>query len=231
MTVKPIFQSLTALLCLVACSSDSYHTGDGSLSLLRADFVEAATDHDAYVSVATTDDGLQLQLSPRIKTSWTTTPDSLYRALFYYNMASDDAEPTSVGPVSLLPVLNPPIYRSSYYGLNPKTDPVVFQSAWLSGSGKYVNFDLDVKTGTTDGAVGSQVIGWIYDGTEDDDAGRHTAKFRLYHDQHGVPEYYSAKLYVSLCIPSMPCTLTQGDQVQVRINTYEGEVVKTFTLK
>ena len=231
MTVKNILYSLALALCLTACSDDPYHTGDGSLSYLRADFVEATTDNEACVVSALTDDGERLQWTQRLKTSWTTTPDSVYRALLYYNKVTGDDGSVEISPLSMLPVQNPKIHRPGHYGLKPKTDPVVFQSAWQSGNGKYVNFDLDVKTGTVDGTLGSQVVGWISDGVERGDDGRRTAKLRLYHDQNGVPEYYSAKLYISVSISFIPETLTADDFLQVSINTYEGEVVKTFSLK
>ena len=231
MTAKTFFHWLWLVLCLAACSSDPYHTGDGSLSYLRADFVEAATDNESYVVSALTDDGEHLQLARRLKTSWTTTPDSVYRALLYYHQEVNEDGSAHILPLSVLPVQNPKVYRPGHYGLKPKTDPVVFQSAWSSSNGKYVNFDLDVKTGTVDGAMESQVVGWIFDGVSQGDDGRRTAKLRLYHDQNGVPEYYSAKLYISLSIPFIPESLTADDSLQVSINTYEGEVVKTFSLK
>lgn len=51
----------------------------------------------------------------------------------------------------------------------------------------------------------------------------------LYHDQGSVPEYYSAKLYMSIPVEYIPIELSAGDEVQVSMTTYGGEVVKTFS--
>ena len=75
---------LLSMLCW-ACTSESYDTGDGSLSYMCADFVEAKTDNEALLSSATTDDGTEIIFQPKVKADWIKTKDSVYRALLYYN--------------------------------------------------------------------------------------------------------------------------------------------------
>ena len=70
---------------LSACSNDPYDTGDGSLSHMRADFVEAQTDASANIISIETDDGEHMFLTNAINVSWAERPDTIYRALLYYN--------------------------------------------------------------------------------------------------------------------------------------------------
>ena len=97
------------LYAFSACSNEAYDTGDGSLSYMRADFVEANTDGNANIISATTDEGTVLTLSPSVQADWTTTKDSTYRALLYYNIAKDNSSNTDVEHIAISDVLVPRI--------------------------------------------------------------------------------------------------------------------------
>ena len=56
--------------------------------------------------------------------------------------------------------------------------------------------------------------------------GLRTASLRLYHDQGGVPEYYSSKKYISLI-----CTELECDSVSISINSYQGETKRVFAIR
>ena len=56
-TVSAFGLMMLLSMLLGACTSESYDTGDGSLSYMCADFVEAKTDNEALLSSATKDDG------------------------------------------------------------------------------------------------------------------------------------------------------------------------------
>ena len=43
-------------------------------------------------------------------------------------------------------------------------------------------------------------------------------EFTLFHDQNGVPEYYSSQLWVSLRLSDME----KADTVVLHVNTYDG---------
>ena len=58
--------------------------------------------------------------------------------------------------------------------------------------------------------------------------GRQHLHLRLFHNQNGVPEYYGYQAYLSIPLKTNPYRLHSGDTVSVRINTYNGEVLKTF---
>ena len=58
--------------------------------------------------------------------------------------------------------------------------------------------------------------------------GRQHLHLRLFHNQNGVPEYYGYQAYLSIPLKTNPYRLHTGDTVSVRVNTYDGEVQKTF---
>ncbi len=222
---------LTALFpLLLACSNDPYDSGDGALSLMRADFVEASTDASSRLVSMATDDGDVLAVTPAAKVSWVERPDTVYRALAYYNRheASNGAHTAEL--LGLTQVLVPEVVDASRLGDKDKADPVAFWSAWKSRNGKYINLDLDVKTGKADGKDIQQYIGISCEASASEATGKRRFALKLLHDRNGSPEYYSSKLYVSIPLSSLPQPLSEGDEVVISILTYKGTVVKTFNL-
>lgn len=95
--------AVVAAALLASCTTEQYDSGDGKLSYLRSDFVEACTDAQSRMSSFTTDEQLSLQVEGTPKVSWMTTPDSTYRALVYYAVPSSSSAPGSssaIGPSS-----------------------------------------------------------------------------------------------------------------------------------
>ena len=68
-----------------SCSNDTYESGDGDYSYLRADFVEAHTKAPNEIDYAVTDNRDSLALSPRYRVSWASQADTNYRGLLYYS--------------------------------------------------------------------------------------------------------------------------------------------------
>ena len=56
--------------------------------------------------------------------------------------------------------------------------------------------------------------------------GTSTSYLRLYHDQGGVPDYYSTQVYASLITSEI-----LADSACISINTYKGIVTKAFQIK
>ncbi len=83
--------AVVAAALLASCTTEQYDSGDGKLSYLRSDFVEACTDAQSRMSSFTTDDQLSLLVEGTPKVSWMTTPDSTYRALVYYAAPSSSS--------------------------------------------------------------------------------------------------------------------------------------------
>lgn len=228
--MKNLTLLLTMLLFFFSCSNEGYETGDGSLSNMRADFIEAHTNSSAYINEIVTDDGETLSLTKSTAVSWATKPDTLYRALLYYNKVLSSsgtyqAEPISISQIPVLEITDVAEFTNGIF-----TDPVTFSSAWKSKNGKYINLDFYIKIGSSDGTFGSQSISIIYDGTQLTDSGNQHVSLRLYHAQNGVPEYYSSEVLISISPSSFPVTLAQGDEIEITINTYEGIISKTFTI-
>ena len=95
--------AVVAVALFASCTTEQYDSGDGKLSYLRSDFVEACTDAQSRMSSFTTDAQLSLQVEGTPKVSWMTTPDSTYRALVYYAAPSSSSAPGSssaIGPSS-----------------------------------------------------------------------------------------------------------------------------------
>lgn len=216
-------------LAVSACSSDAYDTGDGSLSYMRADFVKAFADHDGKFTAAITDDDLSLTLQPTIAAGWS-APDTVCRALLYYDAARlpESAGEATVRPVAIGRVIMPKVIDRPAVAAGLPTDPVVMETAWRSMNRKYINLGLQLKTGTIDGDVAAQAIGWVYTGSTPIDGGAQRHSFMLAHSQNGVPQYYSTPLYVSLSLDELPVTPGDGDEIEVSVNTYKGVVSRTF---
>lgn len=209
---------------LAACSNDAYDTGDSRYSYLRADFVEAVTDANARLVSATTDEGVALAFSKPAVASWATVPDTTYRALLYYNAAPASGlavEPLSVGRVYVL------MPKAAADMSEPAaTDPVHFQSSWLSANGSYANLSLALMTGVADSVDARQAIGLVCDSVVAQSDGHSTYYYTLSHSQGSVPQYYKSTIYVSIPTKKM----TAGDHVRLSLNTYNGWIVRDFDL-
>lgn len=219
---------LTVAPLLTACETDSYRTGDGALSAMRAEFVEAHTDVDARVMAVETDGGERLTLTSPVAVVWMEKPDTVYRALFYYNKVDGDGGQPQAEPVAVSYVLVPSVTAAAGMTGDMKTDPVKFVSSWASANGKYLNIELLLMTGKVDGDNAAQTVGVICDSVTTGGDGARRMWCTLYHDQNGVPEYYSSQTYVSIPVVGLPVAPAQGDEVILDINTYDGKITRTF---
>ena len=160
--------------------------------------------------------------SPQAEAKWAGTADSVYRALVYYDTRDLDTTNLSgktVVPLSAIrvPVLMPKDI-TEFEG-EVKTDPLTLESSWVSANGKYLNLGLVYKTGKADDEEAVQTIALLKESEHED-----TVTLRLFHDQGGVPEYYSSRVYTSVPLDGE----LAGKTICLRINTYKGEVEKTY---
>lgn len=202
-------------MLFTACTNEAYDSGDGSLSYLCVEFAEVHTSHDTIIRKATTDGGEELTFSKAIRTAWTAVPDSSYRALLYYDKATNPVGVFSLQRVLVLSPKTTPVSEGAY-----PTDPLSVESIWTSESGKYVNLSLILKTGNADGIDAQQWLSLVVD-----PHGTDAADLLLLHKQNGVPEYYSARVYISIPVSALP----SGKPINLRIVTYDGE--KTYRLR
>lgn len=224
----PMMTAAVALLLMVtACHMGAYDAGDSRHSYLRADFAEVHTNSNGALCRAVTDDGDSLVLAPVLKIAWATRPDTLYRALLYYNKGEADATQSQAASRALsvtgvgarqVYVLRP---QAGSAGVSGPDDAVGFQSCWMSASKRYVNVGLVLKSGQADQPDSKHILGLIRDSIVTDLQGHRTFFCRIYHLQNGVPAYYSTTVYAS--IPTSD--FRTGDTLQLTIHARQGGVV------
>lgn len=220
--MKRLVYILAIASLVFSCTTDAYEKGEGKYSLMRGDFVEAKVNADRRIISFCTDDGEEYDLSEPYAGKWIKTPDTLYRCMLYYNkVEGQKAELVSIGEVPC-----PRIKTMAELNKELRTDPVKFESMWLSKSGKYLNLYLQLKTGVTDDTTAVQQLAFISDTIIANSNQTTTHHITLHHDQNRVPEYYSTKAYVSILTDSIA-----ADSVCISINTYSGLVTKSFSVR
>ena len=213
-------------LFIASCTQDAYDKGEGEYSLLRADFVEAHTNGQKQVDYVITDDGELLSVSEPFTAKWLTKADTLYRCALYYNKVKEDNGKYAADVVSAGQVPCPLVTPLSKLETSMRTDPVKFESAWMSKSGKYINLSLYLMTGSTTDKDAIQHLAIVQDTVMVNPDHTRTAHLRLFHDQSGIPEYYSTQVYASILTKEI-----DADSVRISINTYKNPVVKVFSLR
>lgn len=213
--------------CLfISCTRDAYEKGEGEYSLMRGDFAEAYVNAAKEMEAITTDDGERLSLKKKKTAKWVTTADTTYRCMLYYNKVQDQSGRFQADVISIGQVPCPRIVPLPEFEKELKTDPVKFESIWLSRTGKYLNMSLQVMSGHTDDTTAVHQLFFVSDTLMTHADHSRTLHVRLHHDQHQVPEYYSVQAYVSLLVDSI-----KADSIHFTVNTYNGPVVKTLPLR
>lgn len=195
-----------------ACTTENYDSGDGKYSYLRAEFVMAYINAEGAIDYAIDDNDQRINLDKTLKPTWTTTKDSTYRALLYYNDKPEGAEAVRL---SMVYVLEP---RDTSKLKETSFDPVEFESSWLSANNRFLNFSFFVKTGQVDDDS-RQAIG-ILSSTDDDG----TPLLTLLHDQGGIPQYYSTRVYASIPLSEE----MRQQSFRLKVHSYAGLVVKDY---
>lgn len=214
------FSMISLMVVLVSCEQDSYEKGEGEYSLLRGDFCEISINNDLQATSAVTDDLDQMTLKEPYSAKWITKADTTYRCILYYNKVKTEAEVVSIAQVPCLDIV--PLNK---FEDEVRTDPVNFESIWLSKSGKYLNLSFLLKTGVSEDTTAVQHLAFVADTLLVNPDNTRTLYLRLHHDQGDVPEYYSTQAYASLLTDKMP-----ADSVRLTVNTYTGLIVKTLLL-
>lgn len=212
--MKKFLQLIVIITVLCSCSKDAYEKGEGKYSLMRGDFAEAIVNSSKQVTGIITDDGDEFTLTTPYTAKWVTTADTTYRCMLYYNEMADKAEVLSMGQVPCVGVT--PL---SKFDRHLVTDPVKFESTWMSKSGRYLNLSLLLKTGITDDSTAVQSLAIVSDTVITQPDNKRIRHLILHHDQANVPEYYSTQVYISI-----PTQRIDADSVRISINSYSGEV-------
>ena len=199
----------------ISCSQDVYDKGEGQYSWLRGDFAEAVVNSDQLITKIVTDDGDEMPLTAPYTAKWVTKADTTYRCMLYYNKVENQAEVLSMGQVPCAAIKS-----VQEFGKKVVTDPVTFESTWMSKTGRYLNLSILVKTGVTDDTTAAQSLAIVSDTLITHPDHKKIRHLILHHDQGNVPEYYSTQVYISI-----PTERIDADSVRISINSYDGEVV------
>ena len=215
---------LLSLLLFSSCEQDNYDKGEGEYSLMRADFVQAHVGGDKRVDYIVTDDGDSLATDPKFTSKAIETADTIYRAILYYNKVKGTTGNyvAEAKGMSIVPTLFPS--SLTHHPSPMKTDPVKFESLWVGANRRYVNLSIYLMTNQLDNDDAKQVVAIVKDKLVEHADGKRTLNCRLYHDQNGVPEYYSQQCYISI-----PANVVKADSLRLTINTYQGEIIKTIS--
>lgn len=208
---------------LASCSNDGYATGDNGNSYLTADLALLHTNSSKAAYAATLDDGTLLQITNPFVTKWMEKADTIYRALLYYDKTDDtntQVKARSVVQVPVMGVAKAADVKEMY------TDPLDVESVWTAKNDTYINMSLLLKSGTASDVDARQSIGLVLEQAYTDGDGLRHAVLRMYHNQNGVPEYYTVQQYASVDAKQLG-----ADVVELHVNTYKGEIVKTIELK
>ena len=212
--ISSLLFSLSSFV-ISSCTKDAYEKGEGEYSLVRGDFAEAVVNSSKQVTKIVTDDGDELFLTSPYTAKWVAKADTTYRCMLYYNKVDGKADVVSMGQVPCATV-----FPLSQFDKEFKTDPVKFESTWMSKTGRYLNLSLLVKTGTADDTAAVQSLAVVSDTLITHPDGKQIRGLILHHDQGNVPQYYSTQVYFSI-----PTDRIDADSVRISINSYDGEVV------
>ena len=215
--------SLSVVFLFCACENEAYESGDMSYSNMRADFVEAYSGQAEELKSMVTDDGDSLALKTDESFKWVITPDSVYRALIYYNkVKSGEAEVIIAKQVPTAHVV------PAWSVKEIKADPVQLASSWKSSNGRYINLGINLLTGKEGDETIYHEVGVVCDTLMQHEGGLQHLHLRLYHNQNNAPEYYTSRNYLSIPLKKSPYHLGKGDTISIVVNTYDGEVCKQF---
>lgn len=220
-SILPTLLLAASAILTASCTHDAYETGDGGLSYLRADYADITVSGGKVTDIQT-DDDVHLLTPQTLTVSDRLPADTMLRRLIHYNMtdASAPVEILSFTPVSILL----PHDKAEITGV--KRDPVRLTAAWMGRNRRYINLQLGLMVGNTDGSSAPQTVQFLRDSTHT--AGRGAVFLSLYHDQAGMPEYYTEDMHISLPLASLTPDGMRADTVSVTVNTYSGTVTKLF---
>ena len=218
---------MTALLIIglvtlcAACEHDYYDKGTGPYSLMQAELVEAYAATPQQLSRVVSDRGEQLALVPPIGAKWATKTDTAYRALLYYNKVEGGAEPVSCSQVATAVILPLDSFKKGV-----RQDPVRFESAWVSKSGRYLNTSLYLLTGEAPTKNDYHLMAIADDSITVNADSTRTQRLRLYHHRGNMPEHYSQRTLISI-----PLHNVRADSIAFTVQTYDGPVTKKVNIR
>lgn len=213
-------KSLTAILYLllslsvVACKEESY-----VYPSVLTEFIDLKTDENGTASQLITDNGESLRINHREGLDGLSR-DSIYRTLSIYLPNEDDAQHVELYQCRL--VTSPIPVTAEHFKDDVRTDPIDIQSIWKAGN--YINMILLAKV-----KLWPHFYHFIHQGIQRHTDGKRTLLLQLYHNQNSDETAFTEKVYLSVPLWSYADSLSAGDSIRFRINTFkEGETERTF---
>lgn len=199
----------SCLLC--SCSDDE----NADLSCLTAEMCDIYVSAPKIAVNAVTDSDRQLSFDSQLSVPWATKPDSVYRAMLYYNspITSLTVSPLYAERVLLLT----PHPKSKAAEWSENADPMEVNSIWQAKNGKYLNLGISLKNGSTTDDSQYHSIGLVTDTIIRSSAKAHHY-YRVCHAQNDMPMHYTVRTYLSIPIASIP----EGDTLTVSVPTDTG---------
>lgn len=220
MNVKVLLPALLALT-LCGCKHDAYDWDAAQNDFLRGELVDVTCGNEGETVSFVTDNGQTFEPVEKKKYAWMEKGDTVYRAACIYRPDQGKARVTSMGYVCVLW----PAPLSKLKG-ELKTDPLSFESAWLSANRRYLNLGLYIKIGQSEGENPKQLLGAVATDTLTSPTGQTTLCLTLFHDQSNVPQYYSQRSYCSIPIENL-----HADSLRLSLNSYNGKVERTWAIR
>lgn len=212
------------LIIMVSCTSEDYDTGDGEYSYLIGEFGQVYTDGEAQITRMVTDNGDEVTFAQPFKREWAATPDSLYRAYVQYERRMDSNGRYRLFGIAQVMVLA--FREQADMKEEMKSDPVEWESMWVSHDRRYLNLSLQLMVGSTGEEQLLQRIGLVRMSAVVRDDGTTVHTLRFFHDQNGVPQYYRSAVYASIPLAA----LHEGDELVLTIPTYQGDMTRRYTV-
>ena len=216
MKVKLYILFLCCVLTVVGCKDDEYVYPN-----VLTEMVDIRTDSSGKLSYLDTDTGKSYQINERSGLEGF-TPDSIYRTLSIFEPISDETKDLSATLYSCQFVISVVPVAEETFKDGIKTDQLDIDRIWRSG--KYINMVLDVM-----GKDKTHILNFVDKGIRNNDDGSKTLAITVFHSQNGDYEAFTRKAYASIPLWPYEDKLSNGDKVEITINTYkEGITTREF---
>lgn len=207
---------LCCVLTVVGCKDGEYVYPN-----VLTEMVDIRTDSSGKLSYLDTDTGKSYQINERSGLEGF-TPDSIYRTLSIFEPISDETKDLSATLYSCQFVISVVPVAEETFKDGIKTDPLDIDRIWRSG--KYINMVLDVM-----GKDKTHILNFVDKGIRNNDDGSKTLAITVFHSQNGDYEAFTRKAYASIPLWPYEDKLSNGDKVEITINTYkEGITTREF---
>lgn len=208
---------ISLLYVLTACTVESYESGDGKYSYMKAEMAMLHCIESHKIDYAITDQGEKIIFTQPFICYWAKHTNAIYRAMLYYQKTDKQVKGIKCHPVWLC---EPKEKKHKM-----PTDPVKLSGIWLSSNKKFINLNIGLLTGGKANHKEEQVLTIVIRHIQTDKHGNHIYDLELIHAQNNMAQMYTSTFYISIPTDKY----NKRDTIRIKVNTYEGEVEKDFS--